>query len=494
MTHPTQSTTSSNQDQQFASSSLEEQVIQLKRLLVTFKKQYEKNVETLQMQLQEEIKQKQAVQKELAAVQLRANEAQKHHEEEQAALIKQQIALKELLKENQSEMKRYSPSSNHGSVSSQNALTASQQRIEQLEKLIPYFKERAHEANQETEQLKEELEGAHKKINFLEGLQQASLESSQEKELLNPYLQELQQSRLLITQKDHELKQNQQTIETLRIQLEQLKKIEEQQDVIQEKYELLREEWVQLKSQLEESEEVRLQLKNQTQQLQDLLEEQGAQLAVKNVQFDNLLQEYEQLQTDRQELSCLLEESDTRLKVAQQHLAKKVKESSILAERAEELQQVLNEQQNALEAAKVQINHLQTNIDLYQKQEKRLQEQLHEALKSTESQVNKWEEKYFKMYDKWQEAETRVKELKKFEEKHLHMQNLLANLGNFMGSSSFNGSLPPHSFVETVDKQSRSQVSTEFIEPEEEIKGEERYDVFGMRHPPHDKFKPHSLS
>ena len=43
---------------------------------------------------------------------------------------------------------------------------------------------------------------------------------------------------------------------------------------------------------------------------------------------------------------------------------------------------------------------------------------------------------HFEMYDKWQISENQVPELKKLKEKHLQMQKLLSNLGNYMGSPS----------------------------------------------------------
>ena len=68
-----------------------------------------------------------------------------------------------------------------------------------------------------------------------------------------------------------------------------------------------------------------------------------------------------------------------------------------------------------------------------------MQDQLHESLKGNESQIIKWEEKYFQMYDKWQESENRIRELNKFEEKHLQMQNLFANFTRGAAGSEIKG-------------------------------------------------------
>ncbi len=187
-------------------------------------------------------------------------------------------------------------------------------------------------------------------------------------------------------------------------------------------------------------------------------------------------------------------------------MAKKVKESALLTERVEEQQNSLAEMDQILEQQKTQIVQLQAGVDLYQRQEKRLQEQLHDALKGTESQVSKWEEKYFRMYDKWQESENKIRELKKFEEKHQQMQHLLANLGNFMGGP-FNNPLAAahqvaaaHQAVQECSERNARPLAFETPAaesvpaqpsplPESE---DERYDLFGMRQPK-DKYPPNPL-
>jgi hypothetical protein len=55
-------------------------------------------------------------------------------------------------------------------------------------------------------------------------------------------------------------------------------------------------------------------------------------------------------------------------------------------------------------------------------------------LKISEAQVAKWENKYFQMYDRWQEAESHNKSLQALEEKHKQMLVLLTNLGALLGT------------------------------------------------------------
>ena len=221
----------------------------------------------------------------------------------------------------------------------------------------------------------------------------------------------------------------------MQIRIQELEIRAKEKDFVQDKYEQLKDEWNELGERLEEAAEIRKHAEHQLILLKENSYKQEAQFADLSHQLEVLQEESRNLETDRDQLKILLDESETRMKVAQQHLAKKVKESALFTERVEEQQNSLAEMDQILEQQKTQIVQLQAGVDLYQRQEKRLQEQLHDALKGTESQVSKWEEKYFRMYDKWQESENKIRELKKFEEKHQQMQHLLANLGKFYGRS-----------------------------------------------------------
>ncbi len=554
------------------------QILHLKRLLVTLKQHYEKSLHHLQTQLQAEHSQRLASQKELENGQIQWAEIQKHHEEEVHSLRNQQITLKELLKKAQDELNQLRPQS-----ASQSDCETSRQRVEQLELVIPYLRDQTAEASLETEQLREQLNEALKKVKTLEqdltknqqnahwkiehlqqlldeqkqqeqeletvvsttsshhlrreleGIKRTLVQGSQEAkaleeryvEILNEKIglehqcKQLQQqlehqsSNLTSFQEQlHEIQDHKKTLEValqakereendsyqqrqeLGKHIEDLNKRIKEQEFIQDKYEQLKEEWKQLSERLEEAIEMRAQTEQHLIQLETIAANQESQLQEFAQQLQILNQEKGILEAERDQIKSLLGESETRLKVAQQHLAKKVKEAALLSEKLEEQQISLTDFAQTIEYQKTQLAQLQAGQDLYQRQEKRLQEQLHEALKGTESQIVKWEEKYFRMYDKWQESENRIRELKKFEEKHLQMQSLLANLGNFMG-----GALNPSNVVfqagqeiaersvqpfslETPLTEQPSSVNTQ-TEPEAE-----KYDVFGMRQSP-DKYNPH---
>lgn len=379
-----------------------EQILHLKRLLVTLKQYYEKNLQQLQIQLQSEHDQRLIIQKELEQVQIQLTESQKFHEEEEQALRNQQTTLKELLKKTQDEL-----------VCSPASLD-----LTNLEANHPILRDR------------------------------------------------------------------------------------KEKESIQDKYEQLKEEWKQLSEQLESAIEMRLQADQYLNELEGIAANQENELQKFTQQLQIIHQEKETLENEKKQFKNLLDESEMRLKVAQQHLAKKVKETTLLSEKLKEQQATLTDFVQTIESQKTQIAQLQASMDLYQKQEKRLQQQLHETLKGTESQVVKWEEKYFRIHDKWQESENRIRELKKFEEKHLQMQSLLANLGNFMGGALNSSHALFHTEQEATEHLStQSSFSTETSSVEEgplpeaskNESREERYDLFGMRQPL-DKSSPPSFT
>lgn len=563
-------------------SSQEDQVLYFKRLIVTLKQQYEKGLAELHAKLQAEAEQKQVLQKKLEGYQARQQQLEEHHAEEVVSLQQQQTTLRELLKKTQEELKQASErqSAAGGTISPHSELLESQQRIEQLERVIPYLRERTEEANLETEQIRGELEAALKKIKLLQAEIQNQQQTHQrkaedlqqtltfyEKNQSDPTLparafqlqqefermkQEwMQETKILearytetLNQKNHyeqQVEQLQQQMErqsnrlsllndqlleaekhkselemvldakekklleqteervSLNIKLAQVNEIIKNHELLQEKYEQLREDASQFNDQLEEALEIRIRAEEELAHIHGLLKEQEQHLNLQREELTELNHEKEQMVQEIHQLRSLLEENEIRLKMAQQHLAKKVKEVAILTEKTEEQQSSLVEHQQMLETARTQLSHLQTNMELYQKQEKRLQEQLHEALKSTENQVSKWEEKYFRMYDKWQESEERIRELKKFEEKHLQMQSLLANLGNFMGSSFVAPNAAALFSQASMDlPETRSQpldvettIEDHSLKQSETVESHEKMDLFGMRPP--NRIKTHTL-
>ena len=137
----------------------------------------------------------------------------------------------------------------------------------------------------------------------------------------------------------------------------------------------------------------------------------------------------------------LVKEKEGNVLEAQQHLAKKVKEVSRQNEVIEEQQRQLSKIQEELFETRAKVHEAQKRLEGHVQYEKRYQEQL-----------AAWEEKYFRAYEKLQEAEAQNKELRKIEEKHAQLQQLLSSLGNAIGTPI--GFMQPFGMVQEEPKQS----------------------------------------
>jgi len=469
-----------------------EEILHLKRLLVTLKQHYEKGLHQAQLQLQVAQNQYAASEKELEKVQVQLIENQESYEEEIEALRDQQLTLKESLKEAEDQLQqlRHQPSS-------------SQELRRELEG-IKYTLAQGTEETKALEsryidilQAKIALEHQYKQLQLKLEHQSSDLTSFQER------LYQLEDDKKVLASslqaKEIECEESDRERQAFKQRLASLNKLAKEKEQIQEKYEHLKEEWGQLSERLEESMNIRAQAESYLIQLETIAASQEVQLQESAQQLQALHQEKDALEFERDQHQTSLEESERRLKVAQQHLAKKVKEVAVLNQTLEEQQLHLSACAKTIDEQKTWLMQLQERIELSQREEKRLQEELHEALKGIENQVAKWEEKYFLMYDKWQESENQIRELKKFEEKHLQMQHLLANLGSFMGGT-FNpltalfhsgqeaGERPLSSFPSEPLLTEDSSSSDPKTEP-----SVEKYDLFGMKQPS-DKYNPHLFS
>jgi chromosome segregation ATPase len=535
-----------------------QQILHLKRLLVTLKQKSEKEITEIQNQLISEKKLNQSLDYQLSQSNLKLKELQINHDEELDALRDQFIALRNLLQQTQEELRLQND---------QDICTVHPKQHTEVNQ--PRLKGGKQAGLSETQQLSEELNQARLKIQNLEEMkakleQDSKIEIQRLNELLSKQeiiedqtemiasqtssyqlrleLEEIKQTLKqghydvaalenryiqMLNEKinlEHQIKQLQiqletqsSNIEALQGQVEELTRVKkvleenlkqketaiaeaigqqnhlkerlsqqesifQEKTFIQEKYEQLKDEWNQLNESLEEALEIRVKSEQEVMRFSEILNEKKQHLLEKDNQIQQLLKVTEMKEAHLQEMSHLVNESESRFKIAQQHLAKKVKESAILSEKLENQQKGLEEAIQNAENFKNQINQLQANLELYQKQEKKLQDQLHDALKGTESQVSKWEEKYFRMYDKWQDSENRIKELKKVEEKHQQMQNLIANLGNFMGGTAPSSSQFLHTMQELVDKSNQQKTQEEDISiPQKISDDDEKYDLFGMK-------------
>jgi chromosome segregation ATPase len=166
---------------------------------------------------------------------------------------------------------------------------------------------------------------------------------------------------------------------------------------------------------------------------------------------------------------------------AQQQFAKKVKEAAVLEEQNEEYEESIQNLQQIITQNKVKIAELQTGLDLQTQQQRKIQEQLQEALKAAENAHLKWEEKYFTIYQKLQEAELKIKELEKIEEKQKHLQGILSNLGTF-----FNAPVTSESVLKEKEPEPVKAVELPKPPAPEKIResGKSLTNLFNMPKPP----------
>lgn len=333
-------------------------------------------------------------------------------------------------------------------------LLESQQHAEQLDRVIKFLRGKSEEAHLESKQLEKEFSDS---VENVTALKTSNQEMTQELQALQLQFRELK-NQVYTTQKERDqtkallgdiqgksvnlshVEQELSAIKTTLAEgLKQAREIEQQYlNAMDEKVAAVNESSQLIRQNDQLLEETRL-LKDQLcdahareqelqagigQQLDQLVRQRDRSLQhVKEAQMslDHLKRENAELKTKNKELeerTARIEthqrEHDFEIRTAHQHLAKKVKETALLSEQVEELKIRLLEYQKAKE------------------NEKRLDEKLQESRRQFEEQSSKWEEKYFKLCERLQEAEARNKELHALEEKHNQMQALLANLGNFM--------------------------------------------------------------
>ena len=377
-------------------------------------------------------------------------------------------------------------------------LAESRKHAEQLERVIQFLRERSEEAHLEVDQLREEYQKSHDTIRDLQLKQEAisaeiiastqqlqneqkeKQETMEEMSLLQGQFQELK-NRYAMLQKELENSQteleiaNKHTAHLDAHQRELIKHLDDQglhiesfekesglikqtlirglreAQEIQNLYQASVEDKVSTAAKLcqahQQLERYRDQLKLLQGQLDGALDnalmltQLLEQTQRDNEEQDKLCQqinglkrERETLQSEVMRLQGLVQEKDGEVSQVQHHFAKKLKEASSFEDKCEEQSRLISEQQQTLYQNKIKIAELQASVDMQAQQQKLFQDQLQEAIKSSEVQLGKWEEKYFVLYDKWQAAESRVKELEKIEEKQKHLQGMLANLGSFLGN------------------------------------------------------------
>lgn len=282
------------------------------------------------------------------------------------------------------------------------------------------------------------------------------------------------------------------------IVLSKSSELEAEKKRLEEKNLELQRQISQLSSKYEETFRSRNEIENKSQKLQEFLNEKDRIIESKNTQISQLSQEKYKILDQQQQYQRLIEEKESQIKMSQTHFAKKVKETTLYQEQIEEQKMQLIEHQNQLLHFQAKMAEYKSQIENRQNQEKRLEEMLSDSLSAS----GKWEEKYFQLNEKYQEVESRNKELRKFEEKCLQMQKMFSTFGNVLQVApeeplvSSTPSLPlstlsPPSATTSIGEEGASKDFQ--IESQMDVKSvpltSKNEDLFSLPPPPPTRFK-----
>lgn len=341
----------------------------------------------------------------------------------------------------------------------------------QLERVIQFLRKRSEEAHLETNQLAQELNQIQET--------QASLADELKKSIeLNQHLQtELAKEQELRAQTIQETEQKCQeadliksTLHSLEAENQSLKKsLEELQDELKKRTEehfhlnkeylflkqaMLREvedikskeqaeknelaqsfnrKEIGYKDQIDNFEKTILALKEEIHQHE--LKELEVQAAFETrtlvlAEQDKLKSALTRLQNEKEELEGDKRELEQKLKTAQHHLAKKVRESALIFEKNESEREKIQQLTEELSQAQMKISELKNTLGMEVEHQKRVLEREIELRKSSEAQVQRLEERYFQIHEKWREAASEAKELRKMEEKFHELKAFFGGFSN----------------------------------------------------------------
>lgn len=221
----------------------------------------------------------------------------------------------------------------------------------------------------------------------------------------------------------------------------------------------------QTQQRLELANKLREEKEQQILQLQDMLVQHEKEFDHLNQTILYTTQHKNELESELIQAKETIEDREQRFKLAQQHLAKKVKETTQLSEHVDEQKLQIQELITQLSHSREKINEVQNQAEAAILQEKKIQEQLSESLKAAESQMAKWESKYFNLHEKWQELDERNRELRSLEEKYNQMQALLSGLGNFISHPT--APAPAPTPIPTLEIQQTPKLATIAQEPKQ---------------------------
>lgn len=317
------------------------------------------------------------------------------------------------------------------------------QKEAQSERVIQFMRTQLEETQGENLTLLEKLTHLEKEKNqFQEACHLAERAQEELQEEDNALKAQMEQLRSQIIH----LQNNDQT-EALNQAHKELELAKQAQDKQEKAYEELAHFVDEMKTKLIQTEEE----KNQSSQNLLKKEELNQNLTTQVATLTRSLEKVEEILRHQ---SAEKQENETDLRQAQQHLAKKMKEAALLAEQLEEIKGELTKQETFLQETKTHLAEIKLKYEAETLQKQNLQ-----------SQAAKWEEKFFQMQEKWQEVETRNRELKKLEERFGKLQNAFSHIGTIISTpaplEAFDIPPPAKTFneMEIVPKESLFEAS-----------------------------------
>lgn len=317
----------------------------------------------------------------------------------------------------------------------QQSIEASKAQTDALQGRIKTLEEQGQTLTSSKASLQQELESAQQQgvelQTRIESLEQHATVADQEK----TELQRLQ------SEAKENLSAQQNTILSLKDRVRSLEGVipaleaaERQRNELADRCNHLNAELQDIATHLQDTAESRDLVSQQLQEVGHLADEQQNRLDQQQKQLLNLEEIRQHLEEDLHASHGALENKDALLKELQQQFKKKVQDNAYITEQLDAQKVLTGQVQNALDNARAKIGDMESQLQERQQQETRLQQLLNESIKSAESQVSRWEEKYLHLYDKWQQSEQKGKELKKFEQKYKQMAALLSDLGTHITS------------------------------------------------------------
>lgn len=185
------------------------------------------------------------------------------------------------------------------------------------------------------------------------------------------------------------------------------------------------------------------------------------------VRLQELLDENQSISKNFEEVLKVKEDLEERLQTAHHHLAKKVRETTELSDRIESQGNRISELHDDVEYSRNVINNLKELLSKQTEQEKEQQLRFKESIQGAETLAISWEEKYYRLYEKLQEHESRIKELNQIEEKYRQMQVLWTSFSGILDLPSQSTNLPkmidPSEFIAGSKKNPSEMLSADHI-------------------------------